>query len=102
MQRFSARVTHSRVIRACWAGSGMEEASSRQDVVIAPTRGSNLVGDDRDPLGVREFAAHHLPPEDAPRGYEIFRDKAEGCIKVVLQPSARAACLTVGATVRSR
>jgi NAD(P)-dependent dehydrogenase (short-subunit alcohol dehydrogenase family) len=22
----------------------------------------------------------------APRGYEIFRDKAEGCLKVVLQP----------------
>jgi threonine dehydrogenase-like Zn-dependent dehydrogenase len=45
-----------------------------------------IVGDDRDPLGVREFATHHLPLEDAPRGYEIFRDKAEGCIKVVLQP----------------
>jgi threonine dehydrogenase-like Zn-dependent dehydrogenase len=45
-----------------------------------------IVSDDRDPLGVREFATHHLPLEDAPRGYEIFRDKAEGCIKVVLQP----------------
>jgi threonine dehydrogenase-like Zn-dependent dehydrogenase len=45
-----------------------------------------IVGDDRDPLGVRQFATHHLPLEDAPRGYEIFRDKAEGCIKVVLQP----------------
>jgi threonine dehydrogenase-like Zn-dependent dehydrogenase len=45
-----------------------------------------IVGDDRDPLGVREFATHHLPLEDAPRGYDIFRDKAEGCIKVVLQP----------------
>ena len=45
-----------------------------------------IVGDDRDPLGVREFATHHLPLEDAPRGYEIFRDKAEGCLKVVLQP----------------
>src|ERR1700759_1028916 len=45
-----------------------------------------IVGDDRDPLGVREFATHHLPLEDAPRGYEIFRYKAEGCLKVVLQP----------------
>jgi threonine dehydrogenase-like Zn-dependent dehydrogenase len=45
-----------------------------------------IVSDDRDPLGVREFATHHLPLEDAPHGYEIFRDKAEGCIKVVLQP----------------
>ena len=45
-----------------------------------------IVGDDRDPLGVRQFATHHLPLEDAPGGYEIFRDKAEGCLKVVLQP----------------
>jgi threonine dehydrogenase-like Zn-dependent dehydrogenase len=37
-------------------------------------------------LGVRHFATHHLPLEDAQHGYEIFRDKAEGCIKVVLQP----------------
>jgi len=39
-----------------------------------------------DPLGVRTFATHHLPLEEAPHGYQIFRDKAEGCIKVVLQP----------------
>ena len=45
-----------------------------------------IVSDDRDPLGVREFATHHLPLEDAPRGYETFRDKADGCLKVVLQP----------------
>jgi threonine dehydrogenase-like Zn-dependent dehydrogenase len=45
-----------------------------------------IVSDDGDPLGVRQFATHHLPLEDAPHGYEIFRDKAEGCIKVVLQP----------------
>jgi hypothetical protein len=31
MQRFPARVTHSRVARACWAGAGMEESVSRQD-----------------------------------------------------------------------
>jgi len=45
-----------------------------------------IVGDDRDPLGVRQFATHHLPLEDAAHGYQIFRDKAEGCLKVVLQP----------------
>jgi threonine dehydrogenase-like Zn-dependent dehydrogenase len=45
-----------------------------------------IVSDDRDPLGVRQFATHHLPLEQAPHGYEIFRDKADGCIKVVLQP----------------
>jgi Transposase len=36
MQRFSARVTHSRVIRACWAGSGMEKSLSRQDANVFP------------------------------------------------------------------
>jgi threonine dehydrogenase-like Zn-dependent dehydrogenase len=45
-----------------------------------------LVTDDADPLGVRELATHHLALEDAARGYEMFRDKADGCIKVVLQP----------------
>jgi threonine dehydrogenase-like Zn-dependent dehydrogenase len=39
-----------------------------------------------DPLGVQTFATHRLSLEEAPRGYEIFRDKAEGCIKVVLKP----------------
>ena len=29
---------------------------------------------------------HRLPLEEAPRGYKIFRDKEEGCIKVVLKP----------------
>jgi len=45
-----------------------------------------MVADGRDPLGVQTFATHHLPLEEAPHGYEIFRDKADGCIKVVLQP----------------
>jgi hypothetical protein len=36
IQRFSARVTHSRVARACWAGSGMEESVSRQDAKVFP------------------------------------------------------------------
>jgi threonine dehydrogenase-like Zn-dependent dehydrogenase len=27
---------------------------------------------------------HRLSLEDAPRGYEMFRDKREGCVKVVL------------------
>jgi threonine dehydrogenase-like Zn-dependent dehydrogenase len=28
---------------------------------------------------------HHLPLEDAPRGYELFKKKEEGCVKVVLK-----------------
>ena len=45
-----------------------------------------LVSDGSDPLGVTSFATHHLPFERAPHGYEIFRNKEDGCIKVVLQP----------------
>ena len=45
-----------------------------------------MVSDDSDPLGVSHFATHHLPLEDAPYGYQVFRDKADGCLKVVLQP----------------
>jgi len=29
---------------------------------------------------------HHLPLDDAPRGYKMFRDKQDECIKVVLKP----------------
>jgi threonine dehydrogenase-like Zn-dependent dehydrogenase len=42
--------------------------------------------DDADPLGVRDLATHRLPLAEAPRGYEIFRDKCDGCVKVVLHP----------------
>jgi threonine dehydrogenase-like Zn-dependent dehydrogenase len=43
-----------------------------------------LVGDD--PLDVMNLASHRLPLEQAPRAYELFQQKADGCIKVVLQP----------------
>jgi threonine dehydrogenase-like Zn-dependent dehydrogenase len=33
---------------------------------------------------------HRLNIEDAPYGYEIFREKQDGCIKVVLDPQGRA------------
>jgi threonine dehydrogenase-like Zn-dependent dehydrogenase len=45
-----------------------------------------MVTDGADPLGVRTFTTHHLPLEQAPQGYEMFRNKEDGCIKVVLQP----------------
>jgi threonine dehydrogenase-like Zn-dependent dehydrogenase len=44
-----------------------------------------LTGDD-DPLGVDDLVTHRLPLEDAPHGYEIFKNKQDGCIKVVLKP----------------
>jgi threonine dehydrogenase-like Zn-dependent dehydrogenase len=44
-----------------------------------------LTGDD-DPLGTGDLTTHRLPLEQAPHGYEIFKNKEDGCIKVVLQP----------------
>jgi threonine dehydrogenase-like Zn-dependent dehydrogenase len=41
---------------------------------------------DDDPLGTEDLTTHHLPLDDAPNGYEIFKNKQEGCIKVVLKP----------------
>jgi threonine dehydrogenase-like Zn-dependent dehydrogenase len=44
-----------------------------------------LSGED-DPLGVDDYATHHLPLEEAPRGYEIFQEKQDGAFKILLQP----------------
>jgi threonine dehydrogenase-like Zn-dependent dehydrogenase len=45
-----------------------------------------LVLDDSDPLGVEDLCTHRLPLEEAPHGYEIFKEKEDGAIKIVLQP----------------
>ena len=44
-----------------------------------------LTGDD-DPLGVDTFATHRLPLSEAPEAYRDFQQKADGTIKVLLQP----------------
>jgi len=46
-----------------------------------------LVEDLADPLGVMDLTTHTAPLEDAPKLYETFQRKEDGCIKVVLQPS---------------
>jgi threonine dehydrogenase-like Zn-dependent dehydrogenase len=45
-----------------------------------------LVCGDDDPLGVDDFATHHLPLEDAPQAYETFQKKQDGAFKVLLRP----------------
>jgi threonine dehydrogenase-like Zn-dependent dehydrogenase len=45
-----------------------------------------LLEDGRDPHGVDSFATHHVPLTDAPKAYEIFQEKRDGAIKIVLQP----------------
>lgn len=41
---------------------------------------------DDDPLGVDDFATHHLPLTDAPHAYEAFQKKQEGMVKVLMRP----------------
>jgi threonine dehydrogenase-like Zn-dependent dehydrogenase len=45
-----------------------------------------LVTDDSDPLGVEDFATHHVPLDEAPHAYEIFQKKQDGAFKVLLTP----------------
>jgi threonine dehydrogenase-like Zn-dependent dehydrogenase len=45
-----------------------------------------FVEDAADPLGVGDLVTHTLPLADAPRAYEMFQKKQDGCVKVVLRP----------------
>jgi len=51
---------------------------------LAPLLGRILAGD-IDPSFV---ITHRLPLSQAPNGYKTFRDKQDGCIKIVLDPTA--------------
>jgi threonine dehydrogenase-like Zn-dependent dehydrogenase len=44
-----------------------------------------LTGDD-DPLRVDDLVTHRVPLEEAPGAYDMFKEKRDGCIKVVLKP----------------
>ena len=46
-----------------------------------------LLTSDEDPLGVDDYATHHLPIDDAPRAYDIFQKKQDGAFKILLQPA---------------
>jgi threonine dehydrogenase-like Zn-dependent dehydrogenase len=41
---------------------------------------------DGDPLGVEDFATHHVPLDQAPELYEKFQKKQDGVVKVLLRP----------------
>jgi threonine dehydrogenase-like Zn-dependent dehydrogenase len=45
-----------------------------------------FVLDDDDPLGTLDMATHVLPLDEAPRAYDLFQKKDDGCIKVVFRP----------------
>ena len=45
-----------------------------------------LVEDPSDPLGVTDLVTHRTSLENAPAMYDLFKNKEDGCIKVVLEP----------------
>ncbi|SCF44341.1 zinc-dependent alcohol dehydrogenase [Micromonospora mirobrigensis] len=40
----------------------------------------------RDQLTTEHLATHRLPLEQGPAGYELFRDRADGCVRTVFAP----------------
>lgn len=47
-----------------------------------------LVEDPADPLGMGDLGTHRLRLDDGPGAYEMCQKKTDGCIKVVLDPTA--------------
>jgi threonine dehydrogenase-like Zn-dependent dehydrogenase len=45
-----------------------------------------LLTGDGDPLGVDDFATHHVPLDEAPHAYEIFQKKTDNAFKILLKP----------------
>ena len=45
-----------------------------------------LVTGDSDPLGTETFATHRIPIDEAPGAYEMFQQKRDGAIKIVIEP----------------
>jgi threonine dehydrogenase-like Zn-dependent dehydrogenase len=45
-----------------------------------------LVEDPADPLGVTDLVTHRVALEQGPEMYDLFKNKEDGCIKVVLEP----------------
>ena len=45
-----------------------------------------LLEGEEDPLGVDDFATHHLPLAEAPHAYEIFQKKQDNAFKILLKP----------------
>jgi threonine dehydrogenase-like Zn-dependent dehydrogenase len=45
-----------------------------------------IVEDPADPLAINDLVTHRVSLEEAPRMYEVFQKKEDGCIKVVLNP----------------
>jgi threonine dehydrogenase-like Zn-dependent dehydrogenase len=40
-------------------------------------------------LSTRHLATHRMPLDDAPRAYDLFKHKRDGCVRAVITPQAR-------------
>ena len=40
----------------------------------------------RDEVKTEHLATHVMPLEEAPRGYQMFKDKTVGCVRAVFLP----------------
>jgi threonine dehydrogenase-like Zn-dependent dehydrogenase len=49
----------------------------------------------RGELDTAHLATHTMPLEDAPRGYRLFKEKSDGCVRAVFQAGAAAAAQTI-------
>ncbi|MEV8087389.1 hypothetical protein [Streptomyces nigra] len=38
-------------------------------------------------LSTAHLATHSVPLEEAPRAYEMFKDKDDGCVRAVISPT---------------
>lgn len=45
-----------------------------------------LLDGEEDPLGVEDLTTHRMPLSQAPHAYEIFQQKEDGAIKILLEP----------------
>lgn len=45
-----------------------------------------LVVDESDPLGVSDLATHVMPLQEGPQAYQMFQEKSDGAVKVLLKP----------------
>ncbi|MGV9560060.1 zinc-dependent alcohol dehydrogenase [Streptomyces sp. NPDC003401] len=41
---------------------------------------------EEDPLGVDDFATHRIPLAEAPKAYEMFQQKRDGAVKILMTP----------------
>jgi hypothetical protein len=70
------------------ASTGKKEGSPVREICykLSFFENSFLVEDPADPLGTEDLVTHRGPIDEGPELYKTFRDKEDGCVKVVLQP----------------